>query len=91
GKTSDWSPVQRFAVGIVAKDYLKGAYIGLGGGDVRSPLLRKSFVVNERGVTFLHVNSLGYHEIYINGKKVGEDVLSPAVSQLNKRSLVVTY
>lgn len=91
GKTSDWSPVQRFAVGIVGKDHLKGEYIGLGVGDVRAPLLRKSFVVARPGITFLHVNSLGYHEVYVNGEKVGDDVLSPAVSQLNKRSLVVTY
>lgn len=91
GKTSDWSPVQRFAIGIVDKDSLNGEYIGLGAGDVRSPLLRRSFMVNQSGTTFLHVNSLGYHEVYINGKKVGDEVLSPAVSQLNKRSLVVTY
>ena len=37
------------------------------------------------------VNTLGYHEIYINGRKVGEDVLTPAVSHLSKRSLIVTY
>lgn len=29
--------------------------------------------------------------MYINGKKVDSSVLSPAVSQLDKRSLVVTY
>ena len=39
----------------------------------------------------MHVNTLGYHEIYINGEKVGEDVLTPAVSHLTKRSLIVTY
>ena len=37
------------------------------------------------------MNSLGYHEVYVNGKKVTENVLTPAVSQLNKRSLMVTY
>ena len=39
----------------------------------------------------LHVNSLGYHEVYVNGKKAGSAVLAPAVAQLNKRSLTVTY
>jgi Alpha-L-rhamnosidase N-terminal domain./Bacterial alpha-L-rhamnosidase. len=91
GKASDWSHVQRFAVGILEDDEMRGYYIGLTTGDVRSPLLRKSFVVNGCGTTFLHVNSLGYHEVYINGEKVGDHVLSPAVSQLNERSLVVTY
>lgn len=91
GTVSQWSPIQRFAVGILDEDTLKGEYIGLVTGDVKSPILRKSFSINKIETTFLHVNSLGYHEIYINGMKVGDDVLSPAVSQLNKRSLVVHY
>lgn len=91
GQVSSWSPVQRFAIGIIEDDRLGGNYIGLGRGDVRSPIVRKSFVAGASGTTFLHVNSLGYHEVYLNGEKVGEDVLSPAISQLNKRSLVVTY
>ncbi|MGV8963731.1 MAG: family 78 glycoside hydrolase catalytic domain [Candidatus Saccharimonadaceae bacterium] len=91
GKASDWSSIQRFGVGFIENDRLKGEYIGLETGDIRSPLLRKSFITNQSGVAFLHVNSLGYHEVYINGQKVDDQVLSPAVSQLDKRSLVVTY
>ena len=87
------SSIHRFAIGIVEDDMLRGDYIGLSaeGGDVRSPLLRKAFTVDDLGTAFLHVNSLGYHEVYINGVKVGENVLSPATSQLPKRSLIVTY
>lgn len=91
GEVSDWSDIQRFAVGVLENDALKGEYIGLAAGDVRSPLLRKSFTMDKAGTTFLYVNSLGYHEVYINGKKADEQVLAPAVSQLNKRSLIVTY
>ena len=91
GEASDWSNINRFGIGVLENDKLKGDYIGLKSGDVRSPLLRKSFTANPSGVAFLHVNSLGYHEVYINGKKVDDQVLSPAVSQLDKRSLVVTY
>lgn len=91
GQASPWSTVQRFAIGIIENDQLNGKYIGLGSGDVRSPILRNSFVAGAKGTTFLHVNSLGYHEIYLNGEKVGDDILSPAISQLNKRSLIVTY
>ncbi len=91
GNISTWSPVQRFGIGVSENDPLKGEYIGLTTGDARSPILRKSFAMDKSGITLLHVNSLGYHEIYLNGEKVGDDVLSPAVSQLNKRSLVVTY
>lgn len=91
GEASDWSTIQRFAIGVLENDKLKGDYIGLASGDVRSPLLRKSFSINQLGTAFLHINSLGYHEVYINGEKVDEQVLAPAVSQLGKRSLIVTY
>lgn len=91
GKYSTWSDIQRFAIGILDNELFHGRYIGLAYGDVRSPLLRKSFNVERKTTTFLHVNSLGYHEVYVNGKKVDKQVLSPAVSQLDKRSLIVTY
>jgi len=93
GNVSAWSHIQRFGVGILENDKLRGDYIGLSAhhGDIRSPLLRKAFTIKQPGCTFLHVNSLGYHEVYINGIKVDNTVLSPAVSQLNKRSLIVTY
>lgn len=55
------------------------------------PILRKKINIKRKETTFLHVNTLGYHEIYINGEKVGESVLAPAVSHLTKRSLIVTY
>lgn len=94
GEVSPWSDIARFGVGILDKDEWKGKYIGLSEDkeNFRYPLLRKKFEIEDsNNVLFLHVNSLGYHEIYINGEKVGDDVLSPAVSQLNKRSLSVTY
>ncbi len=92
-KASAWSDIQRFAIGILDSEKLKGEYIGLaaGNGDVRAPLLRKTVNIDNLGTTFIHVSSLGYHEIYINGTKVDSRVLAPATSQLNKRSLIVTY
>jgi alpha-L-rhamnosidase len=93
GRVSRWSDVAMFSVGLDETDW-KGGYIGLSreAGNPQSPLLRKQFEVADTDAkAFLYVNSLGYHEIYVNGERVGEDVLSPAVSQLNKRSLFVTY
>ena len=91
-EVSEWSEIARFGVGIINNE-MQGSYIGLSAeaGNVVSPILRKSFNVEKINTSFLHVNALGYFEAYINGKKVGDDVLSPAVSQLNKRSLIVTY
>ena len=39
----------------------------------------------------LHVASVGYHELYVNGKKVDDRVLAPALTRLDKRVLYVTY
>ncbi|MDR2086871.1 MAG: glycoside hydrolase family 78 protein [Dysgonamonadaceae bacterium] len=93
GEVSAWSHIARFGVGILSKKELQGKFIGLSAdaGNTHTPLLRKKFTVEESNIAFLHVNSLGYHEVYINGKRVGDDVLSPAVSHLTKRSITVTY
>ena len=91
-EVSSWSSPRRFGVGIVGDDSLKGDYIGALPGEGRSPLLRKRFDLSAKpSLAILHVNSLGYHEAYVNGEKVSEAVLNPAVSQLDKRSLIVTY
>ncbi|MDR1593452.1 MAG: glycoside hydrolase family 78 protein [Prevotellaceae bacterium] len=94
GKASLWSEPAHFSVGLLNPDDWSGKYIGLSkdDGDKQSPLLRKQFDLTEvEGTFLLHVNSLGYHEIYVNDKKVGDEVLVPAVSQFDKRSLAVTY
>lgn len=88
GKASKWSQPQHFGVGIL--DQIQGKYIGAAPG--KSSLLRKKFnVVGDFSQALLYVNSLGYHEVYLNGQKVSDAVLSPAVSQLSKHSLIVTY
>ena len=87
---------------LVSLSGIAQQYIGCRGDDgwAMTPMLRKSFVVKASDLkhydyqttTFtVTVNSLGYHELFINGTKVGNEVLQPAVSQLNKRSLKVSY
>ena len=92
-QVSPWSPVARFGVGILDKSQMQGDYIGSSaeGGKICAPILRKKVRLTRGEIAFLHVNTLGYHEIYVNGRKEGEDVLTPAVSHLTKRSLIVTY
>jgi alpha-L-rhamnosidase len=93
GKVSPWSSTAGFSVGLLDAGDWKGAYIGLPeeNDEPQSPLLRTSFELTDSAKVLLYVNSLGYHEIYLNGKKVGTQVLAPAVSQFNKRSLVMAY
>ena len=92
GKASRWSAPQRFGIGPIEEDTLMGEYIGAVPGEGRAPLLRKHFILPALPASaLLYVNSLGYHEAYLNGRKVSDAVLAPAVSQLDKRSLVVAY
>ena len=93
GKVSPWSETQRFGVGVIGEDRLEGSYIGAVPGEGRAPLLRKSFCLDALGTgVILQVNSLGYHDVTVNGQAVNEEILlAPAVSQLDKRSLIVTY
>jgi alpha-L-rhamnosidase len=89
-----WSESALFSVGLLTKSDWKADYIGFPSesSDKISPLLRKTFNLTEKGdKVFLYVSSLGYHEIYLNGEKIGDKVLTPAVSQFNKRSLALTY
>ena len=88
-RSSAWSGQGRFSIGYL--DGLQGDYIGAFPGEWQSPVFCSSFEAQEGAEYFAHVNSLGFHELFINGEKVGDAVLSPAVSQLNKRSLIVTY
>jgi alpha-L-rhamnosidase len=51
-----------------------------------APLLRKSFAVSkkvEKAVVF--VTGLGYFELYLNGRKVGDDLLVPNQTNYGKR------
>ncbi|MCX6929112.1 MAG: alpha-L-rhamnosidase N-terminal domain-containing protein, partial [Verrucomicrobia bacterium] len=53
-----------------------------------APWVRKVFTLAaapEQAVAY--VNVLGYYELYVNGQKAGDDVLSPAVSDHAKRSV----
>lgn len=101
GNASAWSSPMHFGVGIL--DGMKGTYIAAAPG--QSSLLRKKFTISGNiSQALLYLNSLGYCEAYLNGHKVeghsdtashqhngSVSVLTPAVSQLSKHSLINTY
>jgi alpha-L-rhamnosidase len=55
-------------------------------------MLRREFAVGEklRRAT-AYISGLGLSELYLNGEKVSDDVLSPALSDYTKREFYVTY
>ncbi len=57
-----------------------------------SPLLRKEFEISKKiKRARIYVSGLGWYELYINGRKVGDHVLDPATADNRKRVLYVTY
>jgi len=94
GNVSQWSEPATFGIGLLNSDDWQAKYIAFNtdAGFRECPQLFTSFNVEQPGKKYLlQVNSLGYHEVYLNGQKVGNGVLTPAVSQFNKRSLINTY
>jgi len=62
------------------------------GGKVSSPLLRKEFEIDKKVERArVYVSGLGWSELYINGKKVSEDVLSPNLTDYSQEVLYRTY
>lgn len=57
-----------------------------------SSLYRKNFTLTSKPVlATAYIAGIGYHELYINGKKAGDDYLSPSTSDYEKRVFYVVY
>ena len=93
GVQSGWSTACRFTVGLLSKADWKAQWIGMASAnDHDEPWIRKRFSLDGKpSRALIYVGSIGYHELYVNGKRVGDRVLSPSVSYLAKRALYVTY
>ena len=92
-KSSNWTSSTWFSVGILDKALWQGKYIGMERTDRKTqPLLRKTFSCQDtKAPAFLHISTLGYHEIYLNGQRLGDDVLTPSVVEFSKRHQAMTY
>jgi alpha-L-rhamnosidase len=90
GTPSAWSKPAAFEMGLDFADW-KGVWIG-GGSDATAPLLRKSFTVSKPVKRArAYVSGLGWCELYLNGRKVGDHVLDPAMTNYDKHVLYATY
>ena len=95
---SQWSDVAVWNVGLLTESDWSGQWIGLDAAkpwdkeEIHSQLssryLRKEFKLDKkvRRAT-LYISGLGMYEAYINGKKVGDQVLAPAPTDYRKTVL----
>ena len=102
---TEWSPVQRFSIGLLTESQWGGRWIGLEQlqegevvNEVHSRLaaryLRQTFRLNGKAVkrATAYISGLGFYRLFIGGKEVGaEDVLKPAPSDYRKTIYYNTY
>ena len=86
GQASPWSGVATFGTGLLARTDWHGIWIG------GANQLRREFDVPGPVVrATAYVCGLGYHELRINGRKVGASVLDPGWTTYDKRALYVAH
>jgi alpha-L-rhamnosidase len=95
GKESKWSTPAFFEMGLLSPSEWKARWIELGGDTIRyspSPLFRKEFeLIKTIASARIYVTSHGFYEVRLNGKKVGDQVLTPGWTSYGKRLQYQVY
>lgn len=105
GLWSPWSEPARWSMGPLSEADWTADWIGTGESFVRGPgggenpermpadpWFRKTFATGDRPIRVrAHVASVGYHELWINGRKAGDAVLQPSVTDHSKRARYNSY
>ncbi|MHC4797905.1 MAG: glycoside hydrolase family 78 protein [Planctomycetota bacterium] len=96
---SGYSRPAWWEMGLLKPGDFKGRWIsavhkqgGFPGRDEPAPYFRKLFTLSKPlKRARVYVCGLGYYELYLNGRKVGDHVLDPAFTRYDRRALYVTY
>lgn len=85
-RVSLWSRIAKFEMGLLKPEDWKAKWIT--GGD----LLRRKFTLNKKvKLARVYVTGLGYYELRINGRRVGDRLLDPGWTDYEKLVLYSTY
>ena len=87
-----WSEPAAFTMGVLSDADWQAKWIGAVDTNLQSMLLRREFTVKP-GLrrALVHVCGLGQYELSVNGKKSGEDLLSPGWSKYDQTCLYDTH
>lgn len=91
-----WSEPSRWTMGLLSSDDWQARWIGFPAdaavSEPASLLLRREFSVRPRLTRALvHVTGLGHYELFLNGARVGEDLLAPGWTDYRKTILYDTF
>ena len=87
GKVSRWSSVAVWQTALLEKTDFKAQWISGTGLDANaSPLFRKAFrATGKIRAATAYITAQGVYEAWINGSRIGKDVLTPGWTSYNKR------
>ncbi len=101
GRVSAWSPIAEWSIGLLEASDWTGKWIGTdmnferkGAADntLPDPWLRKSFSLERTPArAIVYAASVGYHELWVNGRKAADTVLAPCTTDHTHRARYVTY
>ena len=92
GEQNAWSEINEFHMGLLEPGDWKADWITNSDSTIAAPLFRSEFnVEKEVQSAYAYVSGMGYYEFYLNGKKVGNNVLDPGMTDFRKRVLYSTY
>ena len=94
GEVSSWSKTARWEMSILNSEDWRAKWIGapakMTSGDLKyaSPFFRKEIkLAGKVQKARAYISGLGYYELYINGSKIGDHVLSPNQTNYDRRQL----
>ncbi len=86
GRESPWSAAARFETGVFGQEFWSRGWI-TGKGQLRTEFPLQGRVRRARA----YIAGLGYHELRVNGVRIGNRVLDPAWTTYDKRVLYETH
>lgn len=94
GKPSPWSKTASWEMGLLATNDWQAQWITRTTNidELPAPFFRRELVLDGKvKKARVYICGLGYYELHINGRKVGDHLLDPAYTRYDKRDLYVTY
>jgi alpha-L-rhamnosidase len=97
-KESPWSAAASWSMGLLEPGDWSAKWVGQAAEtysksvDAPAPVFRTTFNLDAKPVQAkVYVAAMGYYELHLNGRAIGDDVCSPPVSDYNKRAYYLTY